>query len=584
MKVAHLTTVDMSLRYLVLPQLLAVVEGGGEAVGISAPGPFVPELEELGIRHVPLASSTRGVSLAADLRAMFEFWRAIRRERPDVMHTHNPKPGIYGRILGRIAGVPIVVNTIHGLYATDDDPLMKRLIVYGLEAVASRFSDAELVQSPEDLELLRRLRITPRARTSLLGNGVDLTRFDPAAVDDRRHEKRIELGINEDEVLVGMVGRLVAEKGYPELFEATAQLDDRFRLVVIGPEDPTKADGLSSDMIASAKANGVIFLGMRTDMADLYSAMDLLVLPSHREGFPRAAMEAAATGLPVIATDIRGCRQVVEDGTNGILVPVRDGEALAEAIRRLGDDPEMMHRMGEASRSRAVEHFDEQRVVEKVMGAYRQVAERKGLAWKLEPPDRTLFIRPAQPPDAPAIAELHRQSIETGFLSSLGGRFLRLLYAAMIEWPGSAVFVVSDGSEGPLGFVAGVERTGAFYRHFLRTRWFRAGMTLLPRVIRPSFIRRVWETLRYGAGDDADVEGELLSMAVAPSLRGKGWGGRLGAAFLADLGGRGVKSAQVVVGAANGGAIAAYETMGFGDAQAIEVHRGDPSVVMTWRA
>ena len=289
-------------------------------------------------------------------------------------------------------------------------------------------------------------------------------------------------------------------------------------------------------------------------------------------------------GLPVIATDIRGCRQVVEDGTNGILIPVRNAEALSEAIRRLGDDPEMMHRMGEASRIRAIEHFDERRVVEKVMGAYREVADRKGLAWKLEVRDETLSIRPAQPQDAHTIAELHRQSIDTGFLSSLGSRFLRLLYADMIGWPGSAVLVVSDGADGSLGFVAGVEQTGAFYRHFLRTRWFRAALNLLPQVIRPSFLRRAWETLRYGSADRAGVEAELLSMVVAPSLRGTGWGGRLGAAFLEDLSGRGVKSVQVVVGAANGGAIAAYETMGFGDAQTIEVHRGDPSVVMTWGA
>jgi glycosyltransferase involved in cell wall biosynthesis/ribosomal protein S18 acetylase RimI-like enzyme len=516
---------------------------------------------------------------------MLEFWRVIRRERPDVLHTHNPKPGLYGRILGRLAGVPIVVNTIHGLYATDDDPLLKRAIVYGLEAIAARFSDAELVQSPEDLELLRRLRISPRARTSLLGNGVEISRFDPnAAAGNRRREKRNKLGIGDDQILIGMVGRLVAEKGYPELFEAMDQLDDRFRLVVIGPEDPTKADGLSSDLLAAARANGIIFLGMRTDMVDLYGAMDLLVLPSHREGFPRAAMEAAAMGLPVIATDIRGCRQVVEDGTNGILVPVRDAEALAEAIRRLGDDPEMMRRMGEASRIRAIEHFDERWVVEKVMRAYREVAERKGLAWKLGSSDAPLTIRPAQPMDAPAIAELHRQSIDTGFLSSLGSRFLRLLYADLIEWSGSAVFVVSDGEGGPLGFVAGVEQTGAFYRHFLRTRWFRAGLILLPRVLHPSFLRRAWETFRYGSADHADVEAELLSMAVAPSLRGKGWGGLLGATFLEDLGGRGVKSVQVVVGAANGGAIATYETMGFGGAQTIEVHRGEPSVVMTWEA
>lgn len=149
MKVAHLTTVDLSLRYLVFSQMLAVRDAGGEAIGISAPGPWVDELEAAGIRHIPLHSSTRGMDIPADLRAARQLWKILRRENLDVLHTHNPKPGLYGRVLGRLAGVPIVVNTVHDLYATPDDPLPKRALFYALEAFASRFSDAELVQNPE---------------------------------------------------------------------------------------------------------------------------------------------------------------------------------------------------------------------------------------------------------------------------------------------------------------------------------------------------------------------------------------------------------------------------------------------------
>ena len=117
----------------------------------------------------------------ADVRAARELWRILQREQIDVLHTHNPKPGFYGRIVGRLARVPVVVNTVHGLYATDDDPISRRAAVYSLEAFASRFSDAELVQNPEDLELMRRWHLTRNAE--LLGNGIDLTRFDPALLD-----------------------------------------------------------------------------------------------------------------------------------------------------------------------------------------------------------------------------------------------------------------------------------------------------------------------------------------------------------------------------------------------------------------
>lgn len=375
--VAHLTTVDLSLRFLVMPQLLAVRELGGTAIGISAPGPWVEELEAAGIRHIPLRSSTRSADPVADLRAARELAQILRREHVDVLHTHNPKPGLYGRVVGRLQRVPIVVNTVHGLYAAPDDPLAKRALVYGLEGFASRFSDAELFQNIEDLELLRRMHLTRHAR--LLGNGIDLTRFDPARVSrgDRAALRRA-IGVDDDTIVIGAVGRLVAEKGYPELFDAAATLPrDRYRLVVIGDDDPEKADALDRATIARARDHGVEFLGHRSDVDALYAAMDVFVLASHREGFPRAAMEATAMGVPVVATNIRGCRQVVDDGVTGMLVPVNDARALSDSIRSLGDDASRRAAMGDAGRGRALAEFDERRVVTTVLDTYRAVAHRK---------------------------------------------------------------------------------------------------------------------------------------------------------------------------------------------------------------
>ena len=378
--VAHLTTVDLSLRFLLWPQLTAVVDSGSVAYGISSSGPWVAELEAAGVRHVELRSSTRGMSLLSDLRASIEFWREIRKLPLTVLHTHNPKPGIYGRILGRLAGVPVVVNTLHGFYATETDPLPKRLLVYGLEMLAARFSDAELHQNIEDLELARRLRIVRRSRSRLLGNGIDLARFDRGSITpDARSRLRAEIGARDDQVVVGSVGRLVAEKGFPELFEAAEQLGDGYVIVVVGPVDPDKPDALPAEMVERAESAGVRFLGMRKDMEDLYAAMDLFILPSHREGFPRAAMEAAAMGLPVVATDIRGCRQVVRHGTNGLLIPLRDPSAIRDAIRALGEDPEMRAEMSRASREIAFAEFDEKKVVAIVIDTYCQALEAKGL-------------------------------------------------------------------------------------------------------------------------------------------------------------------------------------------------------------
>jgi glycosyltransferase involved in cell wall biosynthesis len=175
------------------------------------------------------------------------------------------------------------------------------------------------------------------------------------------------------------VGRLVAEKGYPELFTAMRSLPrDRYVLVVVGDDDPEKPDTLDRAVLDAARDDGVRFLGQRDDVERLYTAMDVFTLPSHREGFPRAAMEAAASGLPVVATDIRGCRQVVDPGANGVLVPVRDPGALARALRSVGDDRALRERLSTTARAIAVARFDERDVVARVIDTYRTVAARKG--------------------------------------------------------------------------------------------------------------------------------------------------------------------------------------------------------------
>lgn len=375
-RVVHLTTVDMSLALLLLSQLTAFHDAGYEVIGMSAPGPFVPELEAAGFRHVPLASSTRSMDLRRDVQALREVIGLFRELEPDIVHTHNPKPGVYGRIGARLARVPAVVNTVHGLYAQPTDSWRRRWPVYGLERLAATFSDAELVQNPEDLPTLRRLGV-PEERLHLLGNGVDLSRFDPARFSaGHRAATRRALGIAPDEVVVGLVGRLVVEKGYREVFAAAAAVrrdHPRTRFVVVGPHEPDKADAIGADEVAAAEADGVTFLGMRDDVEALYPAMDLYLLASHREGFPRSAMEAAAMGLPVVATDIRGCRQVVDHARTGLLVPVRDPHALAEAVTSLVADDDRRIAHGRAARRKAAAEFDDRRQVERTLAVYERL-------------------------------------------------------------------------------------------------------------------------------------------------------------------------------------------------------------------
>lgn len=376
-KVLHVTTTDMSLELLLGPQLEAFAAAGYEVVGASAPGPYAARLEARGIRHVPMRHATRSMAIGRDLRYIGELYRLFRAERPDIVHLHNPKPGWFGRPAAKAARVPGIVNTVHGLYATADDPALLRAVVYGLERFAALWSDVELVQSSEDVATLRRLRV-PARKLVELGNGIDLDRFSPDRCDPAAVARcRAELGGDDDSVLVGVVSRLVWEKGLQEVFDAAAALRSscpRARFVVVGPLDPEKGDGLTdADLERISSQTGVRFAGERADIDVVYAALDAYLLASHREGFPRSAMEASAMGRPVLATDIRGCRQVVEHGESGLLFPVRDAAALADAVARVVTDDELRARLGAGARRRAVERFDQRRQIELTLAAYRRV-------------------------------------------------------------------------------------------------------------------------------------------------------------------------------------------------------------------
>ncbi len=376
LRVAHLTTVDMSLALLLGTELAVDVEAGLETYGLSAPDRYVPAVTALGVEHVPLPSLTRSWDPRRDLRATGELVRALRRVRPDVLHTHNPKTGVIGRVVGRLLRIPVVVNTCHGLWASPGDPLRRRLPVHAAEVVASWFSHAELFQNATDLATLSPW--VSRRRSEVVGNGTDLHRFRPSV--NSRIRVRAELGIDDDVVLVGGVGRLVAEKGIREFLEMADRLGstygDRVMCCWVGPDDPDKPDAVAS------AGDRVRFLGERHDMPAIYSALDVFVLPSYREGFSRSAMEAAACRLAMVLSDIRGCREIGEHETHLLLAPPRDAAALTAQVERLVTDAGLRFRLAAAVERRAHAEFDQRRVAARSIATYADVARRRGLGWR----------------------------------------------------------------------------------------------------------------------------------------------------------------------------------------------------------
>jgi glycosyltransferase involved in cell wall biosynthesis len=383
-KLIHVTTVDWSLFVLLAYQLERFADAGYEVIGASAPGEQVAGLERRGIRHAPIPALTRTWSPGRDARALAELRRLFRRERPAIVHTHNPKSGVLGRSAARAAGVPVIVNPVHGLYASPSLGSARRIAIGGAERFAARLSHAELFQSEEDLSYVLRSRLVSRERANWLGNGVDLRRFDPDALPaSATRELRLTWGARPSSTVVGTVGRLVQEKGYREFFAAARSVrashpDTVF--VAVGPEEPDKSDRLTHEDLADARSAGVVMHGAGVDMPRIHAAFDVFVLASYREGMPRSAIEASAMRRPVVATDIRGSREVVADGVTGVLVPVGNADALAGAIRRLLQDRPIRDEMGAAGRRRALERFDEDAVVARTLSVYERLLARRGIA------------------------------------------------------------------------------------------------------------------------------------------------------------------------------------------------------------
>jgi glycosyltransferase involved in cell wall biosynthesis/ribosomal protein S18 acetylase RimI-like enzyme len=579
-KVAHIATVDLTHRFLLLAQLRRLRDEGYDVTAISAPGPWTFELEAEGIRFVAWPHATRAWSPGGDVRAFVELVRILHEGGFDLVQTHNPKPGILGRLAACVAGIPCVVNTVHGFYAMPGDPAARRFAVMTLERIAGYFSDLELYQSKEDMEWSSRARIVAPSKRVLLGNGIDVTTFAPDAVPaTRRDALRAELGIGADEVVVGSVGRLVVEKGYRELFSAAEMVRQRrphVRFLVVGGLDPEKADAVSPSEIDAA-APGLVWTGWRDDVRDLMAVMDVFVLPSWREGMPRSAIEASAMGLPLVVTDIRGCREVVRAGAEGKLVPVRDPARLAEGIAELADDLALRDRMGRAARARAVERFDERKVANTVVQHYADLLRRRSIA----PPSANasgVSIRRARPIDARVLARIHAETMPRAFLPGLGHRFLTLLYRSIVTDPGAVTYVAQRGRE-VLGFASGTASTSRLYKRFVVHRGLLAATVAAPKLARRDVRHRLRESGSYANEAGSLPDAELLSIAVVPEARARRLGRSLADAVLRDLADLGVEEVKVLVGADNVEANAFYERVGFRHVRRSEVHAGIESNV-----
>jgi glycosyltransferase involved in cell wall biosynthesis len=373
LKIAQVAASDSAIRHLLLDHILSLDDQGHEVTAVCAPGKWTQELRQLGI-DLETVDMARELSPFADLKSVRELCRLFRRRRFDVVHTHTPKAGLLGPLAAQLVGVTTVLHTVHGLLFHDRTPHGKRQAFWLAEKFTATFTDHLLSQSREDMHVAIQSRLCAADRITYLGNGIDLRRFSRRAVEGAREALRQRFGFGRTDFVVGSVGRLVYEKGYAELFEAAERISGShpdIRFLIVGPQEPDQNDAVSPERITALSRSGVmVFAGWRNDMAECYAAMDAFLLPSHREGIPRALMEASAMELPVVATNVRGCREVVRQGETGLLIPMRDISAIVAAVEKLRADGALAAWMGRRGRQHIMENFDQQQVLARLCAFY----------------------------------------------------------------------------------------------------------------------------------------------------------------------------------------------------------------------
>ena len=385
MKLVHLTTVPQTLAFL-SGQAGFFRRRGFEVHAISSPG---AQLEKFcyqeQVQGYPVEMARR-ITPLRDLAAAFAIWRILRRVRPEIVHAHTPKGGLLGMIAAAAAGVPVRIFHLHGLPHLTSFGIRRRLLRWATY-VACLVSRRVLCVSASVRDAAIREGLVPEWKINVPAsgsvNGVDASRgFNPERLaTDSSESLHAQYGIPPESLVMGFVGRLVRDKGLVEMADAWVLLSVQFpslHWLLVGDSEPH--DPLPSGLLDQLRRDPRIhWTGWRDDLTEVYGAMDLLVLPSYREGLPVVALEAAAMALPVVATRVPGTVDAVQDGITGLLVDPRNSQALANAIGRYLLDPQLRAAHGEAGRRRTLQEFQPESIWRAVEQEYVTLLREKGL-------------------------------------------------------------------------------------------------------------------------------------------------------------------------------------------------------------
>lgn len=368
-------------------RLRALREAGFRVTVVSSPGERLQQTAEAAGVDSAAIPMKREIAPFADLISLIRLWRLLGRLKPDVVEFSTPKAGLLGLLAARLRGVPRRVYLLRGL-KLETASGWKRGLLLGMEQLAAACAHAVLCNSKSLYIRAAELGVAPKRKLHLLGegssNGVDMEQFAPGPTDVRER-----LGLPRVAKVIGFVGRLTRDKGVPELveaFDAILRAEPESRLLLIGWFDAAEDALDQATCTRITNHPGIHCTGFVRDTVPYYRAMDVMVLPTWREGFPNVVLEAAATTVPVVTTECTGSRDSVVPEVTGLLIPPGNPLAIAEAVLSLLGDPERCRKMGQAAREWVREHYSDERVLGLTIAFYRGLIEPDS---GIEPADTT---------------------------------------------------------------------------------------------------------------------------------------------------------------------------------------------------
>lgn len=376
-KIVRITTVPLSLEKLLEGQL-TFMNNYYEVIAVSADKERLEKFGKENEVKTFWVNMTRSITPISDLRAVFKLYRFFKKEKPLLVHTHTPKAGIVGMMAAKMAGVPLRLHTVAGLPLLESSGL-KRQILEKVEATTYRFATAVYPNSAGLRDIILAKKFTHPKKVKVLGkgssNGIDTHYFDPEKYSEEDKRKfRAELNIPAEDIVFVFVGRLVSDKGINELVAAFERLNRKNKatsLLLVGPFEE-ELDPLKPSVVKIIEPHPKIYLtGFKVDVRPYLAISDVLAFPSYREGFPNVVMQAGAMNLPSIVTDINGCNELISEGVNGLIIPVKDEQSLFEAMDLVTEDRELRKALAGNSRKEIRKFYERKEFWELLLKEYR---------------------------------------------------------------------------------------------------------------------------------------------------------------------------------------------------------------------